>query len=41
MEIGDPKRIIVVEPLELPEPVRPVEPPERVEQPVPQKVDAE
>ena len=33
MEIGKPKREIYVEPLELPEPLRPAVEPERVEQP--------
>lgn len=39
MEIGEPRRILIVEPLELPEPVRPVEKPERVEQPEKQPVE--
>lgn len=33
MEIGKPKREIIVEPLQLPEPLRPAERPEPVEQP--------
>lgn len=34
MEIGEPIRTLIVEPLELPEPVRPVEQPQPVEAPV-------
>lgn len=41
MEIGEPKREIIVEPLELPEPLRPAEQPERVEQPVREPVHHE
>ncbi|MDQ3917190.1 MAG: hypothetical protein M3348_01695 [Acidobacteriota bacterium] len=37
VEIGEPKREILVEPLELPEPLRPEEKPERVERPKPEK----
>lgn len=33
MEIGKPQREIIVEPLELPEPLRPAERPEKVEEP--------
>lgn len=40
MEIGKPVRTIIVEPLELPEPVRPVEQPETVPQEVPEPIDA-
>lgn len=37
MNIGEPKREIIVEPLELPEPLR-IEQPEPVEQPVEEPV---
>lgn len=33
MEIGEPQRVVIVEPLELPEPLRPAAEPQRVEQP--------
>lgn len=33
MEIGEPQREIIVEPLELPEPLRPVEQPEPAREP--------
>jgi len=33
MNIGEPQRTIIVEPLELPEPLRPAERPERVNEP--------
>lgn len=33
MEIGKPLRELIVEPLELPAPVRPVDTPDRAEQP--------
>jgi hypothetical protein len=35
MDIGEPQRVIYVDPVELPEPLRPE--PERVEQPEPEK----
>jgi hypothetical protein len=38
MEIGKPQRELIVEPLELPEPIRPVEEP--TEQPQPEKEPA-
>lgn len=37
MEIGKPVRVIIVEPLELPEPLRPASEPERHEEPEPEK----
>lgn len=40
MEIGEPKREIIVEPLELPEPLRPETQPERREQPEPEREPA-
>jgi hypothetical protein len=39
MDIGDAVRTVIVEPLELPEPLRPAERPERVEEPEPQRVE--
>lgn len=37
MEIGEPRREIIVEPLELPEPLRPAQEPQRREQPEPER----
>ena len=37
MDIGRPLKEIIVEPLELPEPLRPAQEPERREQPEPEK----
>lgn len=33
MDIGEPQRVVIVEPLELPEPVRPIEQPEPICEP--------
>jgi hypothetical protein len=38
MEIGKPVRTVVIEPLELPAPLRPAEQPQPEREPVPEKV---